>query len=100
MHRRLRPLLRFFALAFVVAVAACFPGARAPNVAPQRTLGLSAAEVEGRVSSSAFAVVFAGPKGDTVDPTEVSIVFNRPMRPLSLTSDTEESSPPASITVK
>jgi alpha-2-macroglobulin len=100
MVRRLRPSLRFFVLALVVAVAACFPGARAPNVAPQRTLGLLAAEVEGKSSSAAFGVVFAGPKGETVDPSEVSIVFNRPMRPLELASDTEESAPPATITAK
>lgn len=87
-------------MAALVAIAACFPGARAPNVAPQRTLGLNAAEAGGPTSSGPFAVVFAGPKGETVDPSEVSIVFNRPMRPLELASDTEETSPPATITAK
>jgi uncharacterized protein YfaS (alpha-2-macroglobulin family) len=100
MDHRLRPYLRFFVLALVVAVAACFPGARAPNVPPQRTLGLNAAEVEARGSSAAFGVVFAGPKGEVVDPSEVSIVFNRPMRPLELASDTEETAPPATIAIK
>ena len=83
----------------LVGVAACLPGARAPNVAPQRTLGLGAAEVSGRTSSAAFGVVFAGPKGETVDPSEVSIVFNRPMRPLELASDGEETAPPARIAI-
>src|SRR5689334_20807630 len=86
---------RLIVMAALVAIAACFPGARAPNVAPQRTLGLNAAEVEGTTSSAAFAVVFAGPKGETVDPSEVSIVFNRPMRPMELASDSEETAPPA-----
>ncbi len=87
-------------MAALVALAACLPGARAPNVAPQRTLGLSAAEMAPTTSSGPFAVVFAGPKGETVDPSEVSIVFNRPMRPIELASDTEETAPPATITVK
>lgn len=108
MDRRLASARRVLSLAFVVAVAACFPGARAPSVAPQRTLGLSAAEVSGTTSSAAFGVVFAGPKGETVDPTEVSIVFNRPMRPLELASDssgtsengeTSETTPPARIAI-
>lgn len=79
----------------VVAVAACFPGSRAPNVPPQRTLELSGAELGGKGSSAPFGVVFAGPKGKTVDPTEVTIVWNRPMRPLELAG--EESAPPARI---
>jgi uncharacterized protein YfaS (alpha-2-macroglobulin family) len=97
MASRLRPA---FALLALVLVAACFPGARAPNVTPQRTLGLNAAEMEGRGSSAAFGVVFAGPKGETNDASQVSIVFNRPMRPLELASDTEETASPAKITTK
>src|SRR4051794_12646399 len=95
-----RRALRIAALVAFVAVAACLPGARAPNVAAQRTLGLTAAELGGKPSSNAFGVVFAGPKGETEDPSEVSIVFNRPMRPLELASDTDETRPPAKITVK
>lgn len=88
-------------MAALVTIAACLPGAgaRAPNVAPQRTLGLGATEHEG-APSSAFAVVFAGPKGETVDPSEVTIVWNRPMRALELASDAEETAPPASIATK
>ena len=40
-----------------------------------------------------FAVVFGAPRGETADAPEVSIVFNRPMRPLELAGD--ESAPPA-----
>ncbi len=87
-------------MATLVVIAACFPGARAPNVAPQRTLGLKAAEIEGPTPAGPFAVVFAGPKGETASPSEVSIVFNRPLRPLEVASDTEETAPPAKITAK
>lgn len=92
---RLRPRGPLPLLLAVVAVAACLPGSRAPNVPPQRTLELRGAEIGGRGSTSPFGVVFAGPKGKTVDPTEVTIVWNRPMRPLELAG--EESAPPARI---
>lgn len=88
----------FASLAVVVAAAACFPGARAPNVAPQRTLEISGAELSSKPPAGAFGVVFAAPRGATVDPTEVTIVWNRPMRPLELAG--EESAPPARIVAK
>lgn len=97
MVRRLRPVVRFLVLALIVAVFGCFPGARAPNVAPQRILGLTAAESGGKTSRAAFGVVFAGPKGETSDPSEVSIVFNRPMRALELASDEGETAPPVTL---
>ena len=34
-----------------------------------------------------FGIAFAGPKGKTRDPSEVSIVFNRPMRALTLADE-------------
>ncbi len=67
----------------LVLLASCLPGAHAPKVAPTRTLNLEG-ELPGAASAKAFGVVFAGPKGKTVDPGEVTIVFNRPMRPLDL----------------
>lgn len=84
-----------FALAFLVLFTSCFLGARPPEVTPTRTLAM---EGEGGDTSSKkpFDVVFASPKGATVDPSEVTIVFNRPMRPLELAG--EESAPPAKIT--
>src|SRR5262249_34321605 len=45
-----------------------------------------------------FGVAFAAPVGETVDPSEVSIVFNRPMRPLEAAGD--ETTPPAKIEVE
>ncbi|MGH7283827.1 MAG: Ig-like domain-containing protein, partial [Polyangiaceae bacterium] len=83
------------ALSFLVLFTSCFLGARPPEVTPTRTLAM---EGEGgdTASKKPFDVVFASPKGATVDPSEVTIVFNRPMRPLDLAG--EESSPPAKIT--
>jgi uncharacterized protein YfaS (alpha-2-macroglobulin family) len=93
-RRQLVPPVVLFAL-FVLA--SCLPGARAPQVSATRTLDLGAAEGGGDVSKRPFAVVFAGPRGKTDDPSEVTIVFNRPMRPLDLAG--EEASPPASIVI-
>src|SRR5437868_4131502 len=91
LRAKARPLL----LITAVVAAACLPGSRAPNVPAQRSLELSGAEVPGKGSSAPFGVVFAGPKGDTVDPTEVTIVWNRPMRALDLAG--EEAAPPAKL---
>jgi hypothetical protein len=48
--------------------------------------------------TGAFAVVFAAPEGETRDPSEVTVVFNRPMRPLEVAG--AESAPPASLLVR
>ncbi len=87
---RLAPL----ALTFLVLFTSCFMGARPPAVTVTRTLDM---EAEGANANAPkpFAVVFASPKGKTVDPTEVTIVFNRSMRELSLAG--EEAAPPAKI---
>jgi uncharacterized protein YfaS (alpha-2-macroglobulin family) len=63
-----------------------------PAVAPTRTLALGVDDARPGAPKP-FAVVFGGPQGATVDPTEVTVVFNRPMRPLDLAG--EESAPPA-----
>jgi alpha-2-macroglobulin len=49
------------------------------------------AKAEGR-----FGVVFGSPQGETSDPSEIGIVFDRPMRPLELAG--EETAPPVRIT--
>ena len=82
------------ALVFLFLFAACLQGARAPQVAPQRTLSLDVELGDARPKSE-FGVIFAGPKGQTNETGEVTIVFNRPMRPLELAGD--ESAPPAEI---
>ena len=85
----------FFAL--LVAVVSCLPGARAPEVAPTRTLEL-AGEPAATPPPNAFAVVFASPKGTQVEASEVTIVFNRPMHPFEIAG--QESAPPASLVVR
>jgi uncharacterized protein YfaS (alpha-2-macroglobulin family) len=93
-----RPLVAApLALVTLIVVTSCFQGAKAPQVSPVRTLDLGV-EGAGTTSSRPFAVVFGGPHGQTVDPSEISIVFNRPMRPLELAG--EESAPPASLFIK
>ncbi len=89
-NNRLAPL----ALTFLVLFTSCFMGARPPAVTATRTLGMEA-EGADENAPKPFAVVFASPKGKTVDPTEVTIVFNRSMRELSLAGD--EAAPPAKI---
>ena len=89
------------AAALVVSTLAllvsCLPGLRAPDVPPAHSLELSGPP-PAVPPSSAFAVVFAAPRGEVRDPSEVSLLFNRPMRPLELAG--EESSPPARIVVR
>ncbi len=92
MHRR-APLL----LALLVLFTSCFPGARAPSVTPTRTLSLG--EDPGALApQGTFGVVFAAPRGETEDPSEVTLVFNRPMRPLELAG--AEGQPPARLVAK
>ncbi len=86
-----------FVLMVVLAGVSCFPGARAPNVAPSHTLNLDA-ELASKNSAKEFGVVFAGPKGPTEDPAEVTVVFNRPMRALDLAG--EEAPSPVKIVAK
>ena len=81
----------------LVVLAACLPGLRAPDVPPAHSLELAGAP-PAVPPSTAFAVVFAAPRGEVQDPSEVSLLFNRPMRPLETAG--EESAPPARIVVR
>ncbi|WP_437805258.1 Ig-like domain-containing protein [Sorangium sp. So ce1078] len=80
------PRLRFApaALAATALSLACVQGARAPNVPPRGTLAPGALDPGGRTAEGPFAVVFGAPRGQTTSPAEISLVFNRPMRPLDL----------------
>jgi hypothetical protein len=89
---RLAPI----ALAAIALSLACVQGARAPQVPPRGTLAIGEAVGPGGRPEGPFAVVFGGPSGETVDPSEVTLVFNRPMRPLDLAGD--EARAPATIT--
>ena len=81
----------------VVALSmACLQGARAPQVAPRGTLSPDDGEASLSRAEGPFGIVFASPKGATTDPSEVTLVFNRPMRPLDLAG--QEATPPIRMT--
>ncbi len=92
-----RPSIAAVLLATVVLFVACLPGQHAPNVPPGHTLELGGTPPPAPFTG-AFAVVFAAPQGETRDPSEVTVVFNRPMRPLQAAGD--ESAPPARLAVR
>src|SRR5262245_10627695 len=85
-----------FALAAITLSLACVQGARVPQAPPRGTLALGEADGAVGQPQGSFAVVFGGPSGETVDPSEITLVFNRPMRPLDLAGD--EARAPATIT--
>lgn len=94
------PRLRFrpaaLLLIVLVAYAACVQGARAPQVPPRSTLALGdEGEGGGSGSTGPLAIAFASPKGEVTDPSEVTVVFDRPMRPLDLAAD--EAPPPVKL---
>src|SRR5262245_29226557 len=71
------------ALALLLVAVSCVRGARAPSVEPRGVLAPSADPAAGD-QEGPFGVVFGSPKGETGDPTEISLVFNRPMRAIEL----------------
>ena len=77
---------------FLVALGASCIGARPPSVAPRGTLSPGDGEAQLGKPSGPFGVVFASPKGPTVDPSEITVVWNRPMRPLEVAG--QETPPP------
>ncbi|HQB43038.1 MAG TPA: MG2 domain-containing protein, partial [Polyangiaceae bacterium] len=83
-----------FTLIVMVAAVSCFHGEKAPTVTPNHTLSLAQLE-NAHISDQPFGVVFGAPQGETTDAAEVSLVFNRPMRPLGLAG--EEAPSPAKI---
>ena len=95
-----RPSFPAVLLSLLVLLVACLPGAHAPNVPPGHTLNIT--ELGGTQPpapfTGAFSVVFSAPQGETRDPSEVTVVFNRPMRPLTAAGD--ESAPPAQLVLR
>lgn len=89
---RLRSRLAPLVVCVVATSMACIQGARAPSVEPRGTLAPDGAEAGLAVSEGPFGVVFGSPKGATVDPSEVTLVFNRPMRALDLAEN--QAAPP------
>ena len=94
---RLVRTLRPATLAFVatVAAASCLHNDQAPAVNPNNTLSLDKGMADAHISDQPFGVVFGSPQGETSDAAEISLVFNRPMRPLDLAGD--EAPAPATI---
>ena len=81
-------------LAALALGVACVGGAHAPDGPPNGTLALGS-ESEARQAKGPFAVVFGAPRGATIDPPEISLVFNRPMAPLELAGN--EATPPVRL---
>lgn len=88
---RLAPLV----LALVALGASCLQGASAPHIPPTGVLAPGDGEASLSQPAGPFGVVFASPKGATVDPSEITVVWNRPMRPLELAGN--ETLPPVTI---
>ncbi len=99
MHLRIPVRLRAaHAGLFAVSLsAACLQGARAPQVAPRGTLAVGEEGAGAGAATGPFAVVFGAPKGQTSDPPQVSLVWNRPMRPMELADDGAETPVPARL---
>ena len=94
---RVLKTLRPAPLAFVATVAAvsCLHNEQAPTVTPNNTLGLGGIPDDAHVSDQPFGVVFGSPRGETSDASEITLVFNRPMRALDLAG--QEAAAPATI---
>ncbi|MCU0691338.1 MAG: MG2 domain-containing protein, partial [Polyangiaceae bacterium] len=80
--RAIRPA--HIVLAMTVAAISCFHGEQPPKVHPRNTLSLGAEAGQEHVSEQPFGVVFGAPRGETSDQVDVTLVFNRPMRPMDL----------------
>jgi hypothetical protein len=80
----------------LLVIAACVQGSGGmPSVVPQGTLGLAAEERGGNGAHGPLRVVHAAPRGDAAQASQVSIVFDRPLRALELAGD--ETPPPVRI---
>ncbi len=84
-HQRPRPrrFVRALPLFMLAVVVACIQGSRPPAVPPHGTLGLK--ELGGADEEKGpLRVVYASPKGKLKGPSEVTILFNKPMRALEV----------------
>ena len=93
--KRLRFRLAPLVVAVVATSMACLQGARAPSVEPRGTLAPESQEAGLAQSEGPFGVVFGAPKGATVDPSEITLVFNRPLRALDVAEN--QAAPPVII---
>ncbi|MBK6516621.1 MAG: Ig-like domain-containing protein [Polyangiaceae bacterium] len=80
-HAR-RPLAAVPLTLLVVAIA-CLPGPRAPEVPPSGTLGLKTL-LGSSEETGPLKVVYTSPKGTLKGPSEITVLFNKPMRSLEV----------------
>ena len=73
-------------------VAACVPRHRAPAAGARVGVG-----AESFAEDGPFRVVFAGPRGETPAPREVTISFSRPMHALDTLGDASAAGPPVAL---
>lgn len=83
MHTLRRAIAALFA---VVLVVACVQGPRAPEVAPTGVLGLRGTPSE-LDDAGPLKVVHASPQGTLDGPSEITILFSKPMRALELADE-------------
>jgi hypothetical protein len=80
---KVRPKAAHALLTLFVLALACVRGARAPEVEPRGTLGLRE-DPSGEEAAGPLSVVFASPKGKLTGPAEITVLFNKPLRPLDV----------------
>src|SRR5262245_49915253 len=80
-----------FGLLATVLFCSCVSGARPPNAPVQGRLSLGGADAKNQDISGPLKVVFAAPQGDTTQETEITLVFNKPMRSLTAPPNTPAS---------
>ncbi|MEB2322676.1 MAG: MG2 domain-containing protein [Sorangiineae bacterium] len=91
---RARARLRTLLGLLLLGITACLQGARVPAVTPRQTLAIG--EGPGAAGSEGpFRVVYAAPSGEAEQGAELSIVFSRPLRALTLAGD--EAPPPITL---
>jgi len=77
----------------ILVMSSCFYRETVPKVTPKSTLEID--DPSASPSDQPFGIVFASPQGETTESTEISILFNRPMRTLDLSGS--ETPSPATI---
>ncbi len=71
------------ALSLMILAISCVSGPRPPNVPPNGTLSLRGAD-ESDTEKGPLKVVYASPTGELRGPSEITVLFSKPMRPLDL----------------
>ncbi|HTJ81201.1 MAG TPA: Ig-like domain-containing protein, partial [Polyangiaceae bacterium] len=88
--RRCRPSsktrLALLPLGLFALAIACTQGLRPPEVAPHGTLGMSELDPDD-IDHGPLRVLYSSPKGTLDGPSEITVLFSKPMRPLELAAD-------------